>query len=277
MNDPVPAIALNDGHHIPQLGFGVWRIDDTAAEPAVTEALDAGYRSIDTASLYGNEAGVGRALAASGVDRDALHITTKVWNDDQGYDETIAAFEASRRRLGLDQLDLYLIHWPCPAGDRFVDTFRALLDLRDQGRVRSVGVSNFQPAHIDRLIAATGVAPALNQIELHPYLQQTELRAYHREHGIVTEAWAPLGAGKGLLDDETLIGVAQRCGVTPAQLVLRWHLDQGTVVIPKSATPSRIRENLDVFGFSLTETDTDAIDGLDRGHRYGLHPDQVEA
>jgi diketogulonate reductase-like aldo/keto reductase len=277
MSQPVPSITLNDGRHIPQLGFGVWRIDDRGAEPAVAEALASGYRSVDTASLYGNESGVGRALAASGLDPADVYVTTKVWNDDQGYDATMRAFDTSLGRLGIDALDLYLIHWPCAADDRFVETFRALVELRDQGRLRSVGVSNFQPEHIDRLIDETAIVPAVNQIELHPYLQQSELRAYHRSRGIVTEAWAPLGAGKGLLDDETLIEVARRRSVTPAQVVLRWHLDQGTVVIPKSATPSRIRENFDVFEFSLTEADTAAVDGLDRGHRFGMHPDQVAA
>lgn len=272
-----PRLPLNDGTSIPQLGFGVWRIDDEGAEPAVAAALRAGYRSIDTATLYGNESGVGRALAASDVDRDDIYVTTKVWNDDQGYDATMAAFDASLDRLGIGHLDLYLIHWPCPRQDLYVDTFRAMIQLRDEGRLRSVGVSNFQPGHIDRLIDETGVTPAVNQVELHPYLQQHELRDHHRRLGIATEAWAPLGAGKGLLDDASLIEVAARHDVTPAQVVLRWHLDLGNVAIPKSVTPSRIRENIDVFGFALSVADREAIDLLDRHHRYGADPDDVDA
>lgn len=277
MTESVPHVQLNDTTSMPQLGFGVWRVADADAEVAVGTALEAGYRSIDTATLYGNEGGVGRALAASCIPRDELYVTTKVWNDDQGFEATMAAFDASLERLGLDYLDLYLIHWPCPAQDRYVDTFRALVALQTQGRLRSVGVSNFLPEHLDRLIEETEVVPAVNQVELHPYLQQPALRAYHRRLSIATEAWAPLGAGQGLLDDPVLARVAAAHAVTPARVVLRWHLDQGNVVIPKSVTPSRIRDNIDVFGFTLTADDTAVIESLNREQRYGAHPNEVSS
>ncbi|MFI1095629.1 aldo/keto reductase [Streptomyces sp. NPDC020917] len=260
---------------MPQLGFGVFQVPDDETAAAVGAALDAGYRSIDTASVYGNETGVGRALAASGLPREELFVTTKVWNADQGHDSTLRAFDASLARLGLDHVDLYLIHWPAPAQDRYLDTWRALRALLADGRVRAIGVSNFQPAHLRRLIEDGGVVPAVNQVELHPGLQQRELRAVHAEFGIVTEAWSPLAQG-ALLDEPALAAIARKHGRTPAQVVLRWHLQLGTVVIPKSVTPARIRENLDVFGFALDDADLAAIAGLDRGLRTGPDPDTLD-
>jgi len=273
----VPRTALLDGTSIPQLGFGVFQVDDDAAERAVTTALEVGYRLIDTAKLYGNEAGVGRAIRASGLPRDEVYVTSKVWNDDQGYDATLRAFEASAARLDVGVVDLFLIHWPFPGQDLYVDTWRALLHLQEQGALRSVGVSNFQPAHLERIIGETGVVPVLNQVELHPRLQQPGLREVDARHGIVTEAWSPLGRDSGLLDDPVIQGIAASRGVTPAQVVLRWHLDLGNVVIPKSVTPARIAENFDVFGFALTDDDHRAIAAMDRGERIGPDPDRFGA
>jgi diketogulonate reductase-like aldo/keto reductase len=223
--------------------------------------------------MYGNEAEVGRAVAESGLPRDELFITTKLNNDAHGYDAALQAFEASRKRLGLDYIDLYLIHWPLPAKDHYVQTWQALVKLRDDGGVRSIGVSNFQPAHLDRIVDATGVVPAANQVELHPYLTQQELRAYDTDRGIATEAWSPLARGGALLADATITGLAEKYDRTPAQIVLRWHLQLGNVVIPKSVTPERIRANLDVFGFELDPDDMAAIEALDRGERTGPDPD----
>lgn len=270
----VPNIRLNDGHSIPQLGFGVFKVDPAETERIVTDALEVGYRHIDTARIYGNEEGVGQAIARAEVSRDELFITTKVWNDDQGFDSTLAAFDASMKRLGLDTLDLYLIHWPTPEKDTYVDTWKALLRLREEGRVRAVGVCNFEVDHLRRLEDETGEFPAINQIELHPYLQQEELRAFHAANGILTEAWSPLASGGDVLKDEKVAAIAAKHGVTPAQAILRWHLDIGNVVIPKSVTPSRIAENFDLFGFALDADDLAAIATLDRSHRTG--PDPVE-
>ncbi|MEU5716091.1 aldo/keto reductase [Streptomyces sp. NPDC020403] len=273
---PVPTLTLtlNNGVTIPQLGFGVFQIPDDETTTAVTEALDAGYRSIDTAAVYGNEVGVGRALADSGLPRDDLFVTTKVWNSDQGYDATLAAFDVSLRKLGLDHVDLYLIHWPTPARGLYPETWRALEKLTADGRIRAAGVSNFQPAHLHRLIEGSSLVPAVNQIELHPGLQQTELRALHARYGIVTEAWSPLAQG-ALLDDEVLTTIAGHHAKSPAQVVLRWHLQLGNVVIPKSVTPARIRQNIDVFDFELSDAEMDAVAGLDRGMRTGPNPETV--
>ncbi|MBZ2409431.1 aldo/keto reductase [Streptomyces sp. L06] len=259
---------------MPQLGFGVFQVPDEETTAAVATALESGYRSLDTAAVYGNEAGVGRALADSGIPRDDLFVTTKLWNDDQGYDAALRAFDTSLAKLGLDHVDLYLIHWPTPARDRYLDTWRALEKLLADGRTRAIGVSNFQPAHLTRLIDASGIVPAVNQIELHPGLQQSELRALHAEHGITTEAWSPLAQG-ALLTHDTVTTLAARHGRTPAQIVLRWHLQLGNVVIPKSVTPSRIRENLDVLGFTLTADDMTALATLDEGVRTGPDPDTL--
>ncbi|MEV5573743.1 aldo/keto reductase [Spirillospora sp. NPDC052269] len=257
---------------MPQLGFGVWQVADDEAEKAVGVALENGYRSIDTASAYGNEAGTGRALRGSGIGRDDLFVTTKLFNSDHGYDSTLRAFDASMERLGLDVLDLYLIHWPVPSHDKYVDTWRAFEKLYNDGRIRAIGVSNFTVGTLERLFFETEVKPVLNQVELHPNFQQAELRAFHDEHDIRTEAWSPLGQGKGLLDDPDLARIAEAHGKTPAQVVLRWHVQIGNVVIPKSVTPSRIAENIDVFDFQLSDADMAAIAGLDSGGRIGPDP-----
>ncbi|MGZ3102516.1 aldo/keto reductase [Streptomyces sp. H62] len=277
MSSKVPPITLNNGVEMPQLGFGVWQVPDDEAETAVAQALEAGYRSIDTAAIYGNEEGTGKAIAASGVAREDLFVTTKLWNTDQGYDSTLRAFDTSLEKLGLEYVDLYLIHWPMPAKERYVDTYKAFEKLHADGRVRAVGVSNFLPEHLERLIGETSVVPAVNQIELHPHLQQQALRAFHAEHGIATEAWSPLGSGKGILEIPAIVAIAQKHGRTPAQVVLRWHLQTGNVVIPKSVTPSRIAENIDVFGFALDDEDLAAISALNEDRRLGPDPAEFNA
>jgi len=258
------------GTGIPAVGLGVYKVDDDGAEAAVRAALDAGYRHVDTAEMYGNESGVGRALRG----RDDVFVTTKVWNDHHGRDATLRAFDASAARLGRDVVDLYLIHWPAAAADRYVETWRALVELRDAGRVRHVGVSNFQVPHLERLVAETGEVPELNQVERHPWLPQHELVAVHAEHGIRTAAWSPLGRGR-LVDDPVLARVAERHDVSVAQVLVRWNVQQGVVVLPKSVTPSRIATNVDVAGFSLDDADLAAIAGLENGQRTGSHPDRV--
>ncbi|CAM5471596.1 oxidoreductase [Streptomyces gancidicus BKS 13-15] len=268
----VPPITLNNGVEMPQLGFGVWQVPDAEAETAVAAALEAGYRSIDTAAIYGNEEGTGKAIARSDVPREDIFVTTKVWNSDHGYDATLKAFDASLAKLGLDYVDLYLIHWPTPARDRYVDTYKAFEKLLSDGRARAIGVSNFLPEHLERLIGETSVVPAVNQIELHPHLQQAAAREYHAEQGIATEAYSPLGSGKGILEIPAIVAIAQKHGRTPAQVVLRWHLQLGNVVIPKSVTPSRIEENIDVFGFTLDAEDLAAISALNEDRRLGSHP-----
>ncbi|WP_318216936.1 aldo/keto reductase [Streptomyces sp. SCL15-6] len=274
MNHTVPTVTLNNGVEIPQLGFGVFQVPDAETTAAVSAALEAGYRSIDTAAIYGNEAGVGRALADCGIARDDLFVTTKLWNADQGYDATLKAFDTSLDKLGLDHVDLYLIHWPTPARDLYRESWKAIEKLVADGRIRAAGVSNFQPAHLERLIAGSDLVPAVNQVELHPGLQQRELRAAHARLGIVTEAWSPLAQG-AVLEDEAITTIAARHGKSAAQVVLRWHLQLGNVVIPKSVTPARIRENLDVFDFTLTDDEMTAIAGLDRDLRTGPHPDEL--
>lgn len=267
-----PHLTFNDGRAIPQVGLGVWRTPNDVAVTAVRTALEAGYRHVDTAAIYENETGVGEGIRAAGLPRDELFVTTKVWNADQGFDATLKAADASLKRLGLDHVDLYLIHWPAPRKDLFVDTWRALVRLREEGRARSIGVSNFEVEHLDRIIAETGVTPAINQIELHPRFQQKALRAAHAERGIVTQSWSPLGQGT-LLADPAIAAIAARHGRTPAQVIIRWHLDSGLVVIPKSVTPSRIVENFDVFGFKLDDADLAAIAALDsQDGRIGPNP-----
>ena len=272
MSSKVPPIILNNGVEMPQLGFGVWQVPDDEAERAVATALEAGYRSIDTAAIYGNEEGTGRAIAASGVPREDIFLTTKLWNSDQGYDSTLRAFDASLDKLGVEYVDLYLIHWPTPTRDKYVDTYKAFEKLHADGRIRAIGVSNFEPDHLQRLIAETSVIPAVDQIELHPHLQQHAAREFHAEQGIATEAWSPLGSGKGLLEVPAIVAIAQKHGRTPAQVVLRWHLQLGNVVIPKSVTPSRIKENIEVFDFSLDTEDLAAISALNEDRRLGPDP-----
>jgi len=273
MSAAQPILKLIDGHEIPQLGFGVWQIPNEDAAKTVGEAIDAGYRSIDTAAIYGNETGVGEGIRKAGVSREELFITTKLWNDSHGFDAALKAFEASAKRLGLQTVDLYLIHWPAPRLDAFVETWRAFIRLKEEGRTKSIGVSNFGASQLQRLAEETGVVPAVNQVELHPRFQQTALRAIHAAHGIATEAWSPLGQGR-ILEDKTLRAIAAKHGKTPAQIVLRWHLDSGIIAIPKSATAARIRENIDVFGFSLDADDLAGIAALDTPNgRIGPDPE----
>jgi 2,5-diketo-D-gluconate reductase A len=272
VSSKVPPIILNNGVEMPQLGFGVWQVPDDEAETAVATALEAGYRSIDTAAIYGNEEGVGKAVAASGIPRQDLFIATKLWNSDQGYDATLRAFDVSLEKLGLEYVDLYLIHWPLPSRGKFVDTYRAFEKIYGDGRAKAIGVSNFLPEHLRTLIAETSVIPAVNQIELHPRLQQHAAREYHAEQGVATEGWSPLGQGRGLLEVPAIVAIAQKHNRTPAQVVLRWHLQLGNIVIPKSVTPARIRENIEVFDFSLDAEDMGAISALNEDRRLGPDP-----
>src|SRR5699024_10290186 len=257
---------------IPQLGFGVWQVPDDQAQVATEEALRVGYRLLDTAAVYRNESGVGRAIAAAGVPREELFVTTKLWNADQGYDSTLRAFDVSMEKLGLETLDLYLIHWACPRADRYLDTWKAFATLAESGRVRSIGVSNFHRTELERIINETGVVPVLNQIEVYPYLQPAEMRERTAAHGILTEAHPPLGTGKGLLEPPVLAQVAQRHGATRPQVVLAWHLQTGNVVIPKSVPPSRLAENFKAASVTLSAEDMEQIAALDSGTRYGRNP-----
>jgi diketogulonate reductase-like aldo/keto reductase len=268
----VPQTELRDGARLPQLGFGVFLVPPEQTVEAVSRAFEAGYRHVDTASGYRNEAEVGEAVRASGLDRGEVFVTTKCFNNDHGYDEARRACSASLDRLDIGPIDLYLIHWPVPARDRYVETWRAFIDLQAEGLVRSIGVSNFQPAHIERIVEETAVTPSVNQIELHPRLQQPALRQLHHELGIVTEAWSPLAHG-AVLDDPVVAGIAEQHQRTPAQTVIRWHLQLGNVVIPKSVTPKRIEENFDVFGFELTPEEMAAIGDLDIAERTGPDPE----
>ncbi|HLT85459.1 MAG TPA: aldo/keto reductase [Phototrophicaceae bacterium] len=267
----VPVITLNNGVEIPQLGYGTFQVAADEAQRAVETALEAGYRHIDTAAGYYNEEGVGAALRAVGLPREDVFVTTKVRNADQGYEETLAAFEASRRALALDVVDLYLVHWPVPSRDRYVETWRALEKLYAEGAVRAIGVSNFLPEHLERLRAETDVLPAVNQVEVHPGFQNRAVTEASTAAGIAVEAYSPLGRGAAL-GKEAVTRAARDLGVTPAQVVLRWHLQQGRIVIPKSATPERIVENVDVFGFELDEEQLAAVDALEAGERTGGDP-----
>ena len=258
-------IVLNDGHPIPRIGFGVWRLPDEQAPSIVSAAIEAGYRHIDTAQGYDNESGVGRAVRGARVPREQLFITSKERTSDQGYDSTLRSLEGSLKRLGLDYLDLFLIHWPVPEHDRYADTWKALVELQAQGRIRSVGVSNFLPDHVERIIGETGVTPAVNQVELHPQYQQRDLRTWHAERGIVLESYSPLGGeGAAVLREPAVTDIATRLGKTPAQVVIRWHLQQDLVVLPKTSNPRRVSENLDVWDFSLNESDMARLAALDR-------------
>lgn len=268
-----PHVTLNTGTTMPQLGFGVFQVPNDQTEAAVTAALQAGYRSIDTAAMYGNEQGVGKAIEACGLPREDLFVTTKLNNNAHGRQAAIPAFESSLTALGLDYVDLYLIHWPLPAQDQYVETWQALEEIRRAGRARAIGVSNFQPAHLRRLFAETDTVPALNQIEVHPYLVQEQVRAFDREHAIATEAWSPLARGGELLAEPVLERIAKEHDKTPAQVVIRWHLQLGNVVIPKSVTPHRIRENIDVFDFTLSPDQVREISALNRDARTGPDPD----
>ncbi|KGN30411.1 oxidoreductase [Knoellia sinensis KCTC 19936] len=274
---PIHDIVLTSGTSditIPQLGLGVWRVPDGEVDSTVLTALEAGYRHVDTAKAYGNESGVGRALDKTDVPRDEIFVTTKVWPTEFGPQETVESFNASVDRLGLETLDLFLLHWPFPQQDRFVVAWQALQALRDAGRVRAIGVCNFHRDHLQRLFDETGEWPAINQIELHPYLQQREMVEFNAEHGIVTEAWSPLASGQQVLDDPAIGAIASRLGATPAQVILAWHLAQGFVVLPKSVTPSRIAENLAAAEVTLTPADLAEIAALDRGFRTGPNPDE---
>jgi 2,5-diketo-D-gluconate reductase A len=270
-----PIITLSNGVHIPQLGFGVWRVSNEEAIPSVAKALEVGYRHIDTAALYRNEEGVGEAVRASSVPREEIFVTTKLWPSDYGTDAALDGFEASLKRLDIEYVDLLLLHWPAPGRDRYVETWRTLERLVGDDRLRAIGVSNFQSSHLRRLVDETDTVPVLNQVELHPTLAQSTLRATHRELGIATEAWSPLGQA-GDLRHPTIVAIAERIGRTPAQIIIRWHLQVGNIVIPKSTTPSRIEENFDVFGFELSDTDVAAIEGLDSGNRLGPNPDRFD-
>ncbi|MFE6836942.1 aldo/keto reductase [Streptomyces sp. NPDC057705] len=282
MNQQVPTIQLNNGSLMPQLGFGVWQVPDAEAEHAVGTALEAGYRSIDTAAIYGNERGTGKAVAASGVPREELFVTTKLWNGPKqrwGRDEVLRAFDDSLGKLGLDHVDLYLIHWPRPMRDDFVAIWKTFEEIAASGRAKAVGVSNFRPEDLERLAAESSLVPAVNQVELHPLFPQAGLRAVHAARGIATEAWSPLGQGKELLTLPAVAALAGTYGRSAAQVVLRWHLQHGNIVIPKSVTPARIRENLDVFDFELEAADIAALDALGAGaagRRIGPDPAEFD-
>ncbi len=273
----VPAITLNDGHTIPQLGFGVFQVDPAETAAAAAMALEIGYRHIDTAEMYGNEQGVGEAVARSGLARSDVFVTSKLNNGFHRPDDARRAFDDTLRALGFDYVDLFLIHWPLPTrydGD-YVSTWKVLEEFRADGRARSIGVSNFQPAHLERLRAESDTVPAVNQIEIHPYLAQDAVRAYNASHGIASQAWSPLAQGK-VLDDPAIVAVAEKAGRTPAQVVLRWHVQRGDIVFPKSVTPSRMRENFDLFDFELDAETMAGISALNRDERTGPDPDILD-
>jgi 2,5-diketo-D-gluconate reductase A len=268
----IPSLPLNDGTSLPQIGLGTWKTPDADAPRIVADAISAGYRLVDTASEYKNDVGVGAGLRSATVSPAELILATKVWNSDQGFDRTLRAAESSLERLGRSRIDLYLIHWPAPAKDLYVETWKALIELQRRGQVRSIGVCNFQRAHLERIIGETGVTPVVNQIELSPELAQKELRDFHAQHQIVTESWSPLARGN-LVQKPEIIAMAQNYSKTPAQIILRWHVQSGLVVIPKSVRPERLRENLAIFDFVLSLSDMAALDGLDAGKRLGPNPD----
>jgi 2,5-diketo-D-gluconate reductase A len=271
-----PVLSLNSGATIPQVGFGVFKVDPAESESIVSDALELGYRHIDTAAIYGNEEGVGRAIAASGIPREDLYITTKLWNSDQGTKPAHDAIDLSLEKLGLESVDLYLIHWPTPRRDLYRESWKALQQIQADGKATSIGVSNFLVEHLENILADGGTVPAVNQIELHPALQQREVVDFSRSHGIQIEAWGPLGQGKyPLFDDPSVAAAAAAHGKTPAQVVLRWHLQNGNIVFPKSNSRARIAENLDLFDFELTDAEIAAISALERDGRVGSHPDDV--
>jgi 2,5-diketo-D-gluconate reductase A len=272
----VPGIKLNSGASIPQLGFGVFQIDPQDTAKTVQTALEIGYRHIDTAQMYGNEAEVGEAIANSGIPRDELFVTTKCNNSNHGYEDSQRALDESLSKLRTDYVDLYLIHWPLPGKDLYVQTWKGFEQAAKDGKARSIGVSNFQSHHLDRLTQETDTVPAVNQIELHPHLQQPQMREYDRSHGIATEAWSPIGQGKGVIDEDRIVEIAKAHDKTPAQVTLRWHIQLGNIIFPKSVTDSRIRENFDIFDFELTDDEMSAIGALDKGQRLGPDPDQFD-
>jgi len=274
----VPLVTLNNDLAIPQLGLGLWKASDEDAENSVAMAIEAGYRLIDTATIYGNEKGVGRGIAKSGVPREELFITTKLWNADQGYDSTLKAFDESLSKLGLDYIDLYLIHWPVPAAGKFIDTWRAFEKLHDEGRVKSIGVSNFKTHHLEVLLASSMIAPSVNQIELHPRFPQAETRQFCEDHNIKVESWSPIGGSAGadnILNEPVLKNIGEKYGKSPAQVILRWHIQLGLIVIPKSIHEERIRQNIDIFDFELSEDDMAQIATLETGTRQGPDPDTM--
>jgi 2,5-diketo-D-gluconate reductase A len=272
----VPGIELNSGATIPQLGFGVFQIEQSQTAETVGKALEIGYRHIDTAQMYGNEAEVGEAIRASGIGRDELFVTTKCNNSNHGRLDSQKALDESLEKLGLDYVDLYLIHWPLPGKDLYVDTWRGLEEAVKDGKTKSIGVSNFQDHHLERLFAETETVPAVNQIELHPHMQQLAMRSFDQRHGIATEAWSPIGQGKGVIDDETIVGIAQKHDKTGAQVTLRWHIQLGNIVFPKSVTPERIQENFEIFDFELSDDEMNSINELERAERIGPDPDEFD-
>jgi 2,5-diketo-D-gluconate reductase A len=271
--DQMPILTLNNGQKIPQLGLGVYKVGQDIAVDLVQMAIEAGYRRIDTAALYDNEQEVGAGIRKSSVDREEIFVTTKIWNDRQGYDNALEAIEESLSRLNIEYLDMLLIHWPAPTQDKFVETWKAFEKALESGKVRGIGVSNFNPNHLQKLLAAGGTVPALNQVELHPGLQQAEVRAFNASHGIATEAWSPLARGR-FNENPILLGIAAKYGKSVAQIIIRWHIELSNLVIPKSSHPDRLRENIDVFDFELNREDMDSISALDSGFRTGLHPDE---
>lgn len=271
----IPPLSLLDGKSIPQVGFGLWQVPEDSTGQTVAKALELGYRLLDGAAIYGNEAGQGEGLRASALPREDVFVTTKVWNENQGFDNTLKAIDASLERLGLDAVDLCLIHWPCPDKGLYVDTWRAFVRAKEDGKVRSIGVSNFAPNHLERIMGETGVTPVLNQIELHPRFQQAALRAFHAEHAIITQNWTPLGKSKSF-DDPVIVAISERLGKSPAQIILRWHVQLGCCVIPRSTNPQRMAQNLALFDFSLSEDDMAAIAGLDTNDRLGPDPATFE-
>jgi Aldo/keto reductases, related to diketogulonate reductase len=264
-------VTLNDGRRMPQLGLGLWQVTDEEVAEIVKNAVKVGYRSLDTAAYYKNEKGIGNGIRGSDVDRKELFVTTKLWNNRHGYDETFRAFDETMERLGLDYIDLYLIHWPVPTENKYVETWKAFIKLREEGRVKSIGVSNFLPEYLERIIGETGVKPVLDQVELHPLFQQNALRKFNAEHGIATEAWSPLGKGK-LVNDPAIGEIAKKYGKSIAQIIIRWHLDNGCIVIPKSANPERMRDNFNVFDFELSAEDMAAMAALNKDERMDMDP-----
>lgn len=271
----IPSLSLLDGRSIPQLGFGLWQVPEDTTGQTVAQALQLGYRLLDGAAIYGNEVGQGEGLRASDLPRDDVFVTTKVWNDNQGFDSTLRAIDASLERLGMDAVDLCLIHWPCPNKGLYVDTWKAFIRAKEEGKLRSIGVSNFAPDHLERIIGETGVTPVLNQIELHPRFQQAELRAFHAKHSIITQSWTPLGKSKSF-DDPVIVAISERLNKSPAQIILRWHVQLGCSVIPRSTNPERMAQNMALFDFELTADDMSAIAGLDAGDRLGPDPATFE-